>query len=348
MRRIVFAIPGDLRARTGGYGYDRRLLAEFARRGVAAVHLALPGGFPHPTAAEEAAVAEIFERELTVDDVALIDGLAYGALSETAIAAIAAPIVALCHHPLCLESGLSPARAAALGESERRALALAARVIATSPHTGETLIRDFGASERRLTIARPGTDPAARARGSGGAPALLAVGSLIPRKGFDLLVEALSGLADLDWRLAIVGGAGHSPQTAADLARLIEAKGLYTRVALVGELSGEALEAAYRGADVFVSSSLHEGYGMALAEALARGLPIVAATGGAAGETIADSAALKIPPGDVAALREALRAIVSDPALRARLGEASWRAGQALPRWDETARIVASVIKGIA
>nr|WP_246728999.1 glycosyltransferase family 4 protein [Methylosinus sp. RM1] len=337
-----------MRARTGGYGYDRRLLAEFARRGVAAVHLALPGGFPHPTAAEEAAVAEIFERELTVDDVALIDGLAYGALSETAIAAIAAPIVALCHHPLCLEAGLSPARAAALRESERRALALAAHVIATSPHTGETLIRNFGAPERKVTIARPGTDPAARARGSGGAPALLAVGSLIPRKGFDVLVEALSGLADLDWRLAIVGGAGHSPRTAADLARLIEAKGLYTRVALVGELSGEALEAAYRGADVFVSSSLHEGYGMALAEALARGLPIVAATGGAAGETIADSAALKIPSGDVAALREALRAIVSDPALRARLGEASWRAGQALPRWDETARIVASVIKGIA
>ncbi|BBU62695.1 glycosyl transferase [Methylosinus sp. C49] len=348
MRRLVFAIPGDIEARTGGYGYDRRVLAELAQQGVAAVHLALPGGFPHPTAEEEGAVAAILARELTAEDVALIDGLAYGALSETAIAAIAAPIVALCHHPLCLEAWLAPERAAALRESERRALARAAHVIATSAHTGETLIRDFGVCERKLTIAPPGTDPAERARGSGGAPALLAVGSIIPRKAFHLLVEALSGLCDLDWRLAIVGGAGHSPQTATDLAQLIEAKGLGGRIALRGELSGEALDAVFHRADVFVSASLHEGYGMALAEALARGLPIVATTGGAAGDTIPDSAALKIPPGDVAALREALRAIIAVSALRARLGEASWRAGRALPRWEETARIIANVAREAA
>ena len=348
MRRLLFAIPGDIEARTGGYGYDRRVLAEFARQGVEAAHLALPGGFPYPTAADDAAVGEMFERALTAEDVALVDGLAYGALSETTIAAMRAPIVALCHHPLCLEAGLSPARAAALRESERRALTLAAHVIATSAHTGETLIRDFGLPRRKLTIAPPGTDPAPRAEGSGGAPALLAVGSIIPRKAFALLVEALGGLADLDWRLAIVGGAGPAPQTAADLARLIEAKGLGARIALLGELSGEALEAAYRSADVFVSSSLHEGYGMALAEALARGLPIVATTGGAAGDTIPDSAALKIPPGKIDALRDALREIIVDSALRARLSEASWRAGRALPRWDETARIIANVARGLA
>ena len=242
MTRLLFAIPGDIDARTGGYGYDRRVLAEFVGQGVEAVHLALPGGFPHPTAADDAAVGDIFARLLTADDIALVDGLAYGALAEATIAAMRAPIVALCHHPLCLEAGLSSGRAATLRESERRALALAAHVIATSAHTGETLIRDFGVPRRKLTIAPPGTDPAPRAAGSGGALALLAVGSIIPRKAFDLLVEALAGLADLDWRLAIVGGMGHAPQTAADLARLIEAKGLGERIALLGELSGEALE----------------------------------------------------------------------------------------------------------
>ncbi|WP_159730697.1 glycosyltransferase family 4 protein [Methylosinus sp. Ce-a6] len=348
MRRIVFAIPGDIEARTGGYGYDRRVLAELARQGVEVVHLALPGAFPHPGCADEVAVGEIFDRALTAGDVALVDGLAFGALSETTIAAMRAPIVALCHHPLCLEAGLPPARAAALRESERRALALAAHVIATSAHTGETLIRDFGLPRRKLAIAPPGTDPAERAKGSGGAPALLAVGAIIPRKAFDLLVEALAGLADLDWRLDIVGGTHHSPQTAEALARLIEQKGLGGRIALVGELSGEALGARYGAADIFVSSSLHEGYGMALAEALAHGLPIVATTGGAAADTIPDSAALKVAPGDMGALRGALREIIADRALRARLAEAAWRAGQALPDWEETARIIASVAEALA
>lgn len=348
MRRIVFAVPGDIEARTGGYGYDRRVLAEFARCGVEAVHLALPGAFPHPSRADEAAARDIFDRALAPDDVALVDGLAFGALSEATVAAMRAPAVALCHHPLCLEAGLSPARAAALRESERHALALAAHAIATSAHTGETLVRDFGLPRSKLTIAPPGTDPAERAQGSGGAPALLAVGAIIPRKGFDLLVEALSGLTDLDWRADIVGGMRHSPQTAAALARLIDEKGLGARIALLGELSGAALEAAYRGADVFVSSSLYEGYGMALAEALARGLPIVATRGGAAGETLADAAALKIPPGDTGALREALRAVIADSAMRAQLSEAAWRAGQALPRWEETARAIASVARGLA
>lgn len=341
MTRILFAIPGDLSARTGGYGYDRRVLAALPGRGVGVVHVPLQGSFPHPSAADVAQSVEVLSRHVQSGDVALIDGLAYGAMPEDAIRAIGAPILALCHHPLCIETGLAPARRDALRESERSALALARHVIVTSAGTGAILARDFAVPEPKISVALPGTDPAARAKGSGRAPVLLAVGSIIPRKAFDALVTALAGLKALDWRLLIVGGAEQSPQTAAALDDLIAAKGLSARVERLGEISAQQLERVYDASDAFVSSSLFEGYGMALAEALARGLPIVTTTGGAAAQTVPDAAALKVPPGDAFALRGALRALIVDAALRARLSDASWRAGQALPRWDETAFVIA-------
>jgi glycosyltransferase involved in cell wall biosynthesis len=63
---------------------------------------------------------------------------------------------------------------------------------------------------------------------------------------------------------------------------------------------------------------------------------------------VPEAAALKVPPGDVRALAEALRAAISDAALRTRLAEASWQAGQKLPRWRDTAVRVAKVLREVA
>ncbi|HEY8137378.1 MAG TPA: glycosyltransferase family 4 protein [Methylocystis sp.] len=345
--RIIFATPGDLSARTGGYGYDRAVIAALPEFNVEVAHVALQGSFPFPSEAEAREAARAINAALAPRDVALIDGLAYGALPEDAIRAIAAPVLALCHHPLGLEHGLDPARAKALLRSEAAALALAAHVIVTSAHTRKTLIEDFGVSSLAVTVAPPGTAPVARASGSGGGTILLAVGSIIARKGFDILVEALAGLAQLDWRLRLVGGAP-APETANALARLIEARGLGARIDWLGEISAEALDGLYDSSDIFVSSSLYEGYGMALAEALARGLPIVTTTGGACVDTAPDDAALKVAPGDVDALREALRRMIEDRELRRDLSEASWRAGQKLPRWRDTARTIGRAARAIA
>jgi glycosyltransferase involved in cell wall biosynthesis len=306
------------------------------------------GNFPFPSEAEAWAAARAIGAALAPRDVALIDGLAYGALPEGAIRAIGAPVLALCHHPLGLEHGLEPARAEALLKSEAAALALAAHVIVTSAHTRDLLTANFSVAPSRVTVALPGTAPAARAAGSAGMTILLAVGSIIARKGFDILVEALAGLGGLDWRLRLVGGAHHAPRTADALARLIETRGLGARIDWLGEVSGETLDGVYDSSDIFVSSSLYEGYGMALAEALARGLPIVTTTGGACADTAPDGAALKVAPGDVLALREALRKMIEDADLRRRLGDASWRAGQQLPSWRDTARIIARAARAIA
>ena len=346
--RLIFATPGDLSARTGGYGYDRSVIAALPEFNIEIRHVALEGSFPFPSEAQAQAAAGAINAALAPRDVALIDGLAYGALPEEAIRAITAPVLALCHHPLGLELGLDPARAQALLRNEAAALALAAHVIVTSAHTRNALIEDFGVSPQRITVALPGTTPASRASGSGLGTTLLAVGSIIARKGFDLLVEALAELKELDWRLRLVGGAHHAPQTAQALARLIEARGLGARVDWLGEVSAEALDEIYDSSDIFVSSSLYEGYGMALAEALARGLPIVTTTGGACAETAPDGAALKVPPGDVDALREALRQVIADRDLRRDLSEASWRAGQKLPSWRDTARTIGRAARAIA
>ena len=170
----------------------------------------------------------------------------------------------------------------------------------------------------------------------------------MPRKAFNILVEALAGLKHLPWTLRLAGSPDRDPPTAAALRAQIDAAGLADRVELIGELGPEALERAYAGADLFVMSSLYEGYGMALAEAMARGLPIVTTTGGAAAKTVPDDAGLKVPPGDAAALRAALEQALGDAALRRKLADAAWRAGQQLPGWEDAAAIVASVVRTVA
>lgn len=339
-----FVIPGDLATVSGGYAYDRAVLAQAPAVGLDLAHLALPGCWPHPTADD----LDEARRRLGAtppDATLLIDGLALGAMPPDFVAALNRRIVAMVHHPLGLEAGLSPARAAALIENERGVLAHAARVVVTSRHTGSLLAVDFDVPMQRIVVAEPGTAPAARATGSGATLAMIAVGTVLPRKGYLHLAEALGGLRDLDWRLDIVGGFAAAPDETAALRETLDRRRLTERVTLRGAVTGEALDGLLASADLFVMPSLYEGYGMALAEAMARGLPIVATRAGAAADTVPDEAALKVDPGDAPALAGALRKAIMDAPLRARLAEASWRAGQALPRWRDAAMRVADAIR---
>ena len=238
----------------------------------------------------------------------LVDGLAYGAMPADLIEGFRRPVVALVHHPLGLEAGLDAGAAGgASGLRSRGARAWRARIIVTSPLTGRLLAADFDVDAAAITVAEPGTDPAARARGTGSPVQLLAVGAVSPRKGYDLLVAALARLPDRDWHLTIAGSDRPGPEGGRRSAGGHRGCGPVLRMTLAGAVEPAALDALYGAADLFVSPSLFEGYGMVLAEALARGLPIVASTGGAAAETVPDGAALKVPPGDVAALSAALR-----------------------------------------
>jgi len=342
--RTAFAIPGDLALPTGGYAYARRILPLLDAHGVKARHLRLPDGFPLPDEAALAA-ADAALAAIPTGDVALIDGLAYGALPERVIARMTARIVALVHHPLGLETGLSDADSARLIETEREALAHARRVVATSETTAQTLTRDFAVPAERLSVAVPGTERAERATGGGDVLHLLSVGAVVPRKGFDVLVAALRELADRPWRCTIAGSLDRHPETAQALRMQIAEAGLADRLTLTGALEPDALYDLYRRADIFVLPSRYEGYGMAFTEAMARGLPIVAAEAGAVPATVPRAAGLLVPPDDPQAVAESLRALLDDPAKRRRMSDAAFAHARGLPSWDDTARRVAKAIR---
>lgn len=345
-RTLSFAIPGDLDLPTGGYVYDRRVIAMLPDYGVEPSVIALPGSFPNPTAADLDETARLLAMA-PASAALMVDGLALGAIPAGHLDHVRAPLIALVHHPLCLEAGISADRASAFEASEKAALARARHVVVTSPSIKRILVEQFAVQLAKITVAEPGTDPAARATGTGTPFHVLCVGAVSPRKGYHVLVEALTGLIDLDWRVTICGATDRDPATVAALERQIDAAGLGERVRLAGTVVPATLQRFYETADLFVLPSLFEGYGMVLAEAMARGLPIVTTTGGAAAETVPDAAALKVPPADAAALASALDRAIRDKRLRTRLADASWDTGRTLPPWTETTRRIASVVMSV-
>lgn len=347
MPEAVFVIPGDLAAPTGGYVYDRRVLALLPAQGVPATHLALPGSFPHPTGSDLAEAA----RRLAAtppDAVLLIDGLAGGALPPALVDALDRRFVALVHHPLACERGLPPARRDVLAAFEQHMLGRARAVVATSAATARLLAEDFDVADDRIVVAEPGIEPASRAHGTRMPPRILAVGAVSARKGYDVLVAALGRIADADWQATIAGSMTRDAAVAANLRADIAAAGLGHRIALAGAVDDIALARLYAAADLFVMPSFLEGYGMALATALAHGLPAIATVTCGIVESVPDTAVLKVLPGDPAELAAAIRFVLADPAIRARLRDAAWRAGQALPRWSDTAARVADAIRRAA
>ncbi len=346
MTSVHFAIPGDLAAPTGGYAYDRRVMALLPSCGVEVHHLPLPGGFPLPADAELAETARLLAG-VPADAILLADGLAYGALPVELLSRIAAPVIVLLHHPLGLETGLSDAARRRLLASEKAALAMASHVIVTSDTTA-AMLSDLGfAPPPPVTAARPGTDRVNRAAGAGGGCTILSVGSLVPRKGYDVLVEAFSRLDSGNWRSIIAGSPDLDPACAAALRKQIKSAGLERHITLTGALNRRELQALYARAGMFVLPSRYEGYGMAFAEALAHGLPVIAARAGAVPETVPPTAGILVAPDDAAALAGAMARLIEDRGLRQRLSDAAWAHALTLPRWEDTAATIAGVIREV-
>jgi glycosyltransferase involved in cell wall biosynthesis len=344
VRALHLVLPGDPATLSGGYAYDRRIAAGLRALGWRVEVHALDASFPAPTAVALAHAREALAR-IPDGALVLLDGLALGAMPSLAAAERGRlRLVALVHHPLAEETGLDAASAAALRESETRALAAARGVITTSRATARALAA-YRVDAARIRVVEPGTDPAPLARGSAGDTVeLLCVAAVIPRKGHAVLVEALAGLADLPWHLVCVGSLERDAATAAGLRRQIDACRLAARVTLAGEHARATLDGFYDRADAFVLATFHEGYGMAFAEALARGLPVVGARAGAVPDTVPPDAGLLVPPGDAAALRAALARVIGDPATRARLAEGARRARALLPTWPQTSTSVAAAL----
>jgi glycosyltransferase involved in cell wall biosynthesis len=346
---ITFLVPGPLDARTGGYEYDRQMVRALRARGLRAELTALDSSFPDPTPTARHHAAQQLAH-LPDGAIAIVDGLAFGAMPEEAAReAGRLRLVALVHHPLAMETGVAPDRKAALQDSETRALQSASLVVVTSARTAR-LLQVFGVPPDECVVAVPGTDAAPLAQGSDGRHGveLLCVASVIPRKGHEMLVHALAGLRDRKWRLTCVGSLDMHPPTARALLARIRDAGLETRVVLPGSVDSAHVAEFYDHSDLLVLPTLYEGYGMAVAEALARGIPVIGTDTGAIPDLVGSDAGLLVPPGDEAALASALQSVLDDPSLRARLQDGARQARERLPTWDDSAATLAGALGRLA
>ena len=356
MPPVVLVVPGRLDARTGGSIYDRRVVEGLRKRGWFVEVLELDASFPYPTAAS-LAHADRALAAVRSGTIAIVDGLALGAMPDLiAREASRLRIAALVHLPLAATVGLGRNIAARFRKAERLALGAAALIVVTGRAT-LPLIAKYTLAPDRVVVVEPGTDSAPLARGSAGNRAaagveadrarpleLLSVATVHPGKGHDMLLEALAAVPCQSWRLTCAGSLTRHPKTADRVHAMVKDLGLEDRVSLVGDLGGAALAARYDAADVFVLATRQETYGMAVAEALACGLPVVATMTGAIPELVGDGAGLLVPVGDTQALVEALSRVLDDADLRASLAESARRVRHRLPDWDETSGHMAAAL----
>lgn len=269
--------------------------------------------------------------------VSLIDGAALPTLAGMRLDGA----TVLLHHPASLETNPPDealrAREAALFREARH-------IVATSEQTAARLVSDFGTPPEKISVIIPGIDDLPRSAGSSGVTCeMLSVGQLIPRKGHDILLRSLRRLYDLDWHLTVVGGA-NDPVHAHGLQALAEELNIAQHVNFAGAVTGDALEALWRHADLFALTPHFEGYGMVFAEAARRGLPVAATNTGAAPLLIGPDAGVVCAPGDIEQLSRALRRLIMDVALRREMAEAAWQSSRPLPAWDVQAARLAAVL----
>ena len=355
MRSVVFLVPGRLETPTGGYVYDRRMIEELRRQGWAVELRTLDASFPFPTAAALDEAGHAFAA-IPANARVLVDGLACGAMPDLIEREAARlRIAALVHLPLAADITRDATAAARLAASERRALGGVGLVIVTGSAT-VALLAGYGIAREKIVVVEPGTtrvpitqaDPKVRLlagipRGPG--VTLLSVATLHPGKGHEILLDALAPLRHLDWRLVCAGSLTRHPGTTGRVRAAVTRLGLDGRVELAGELDEASLCRCYADADVFVLATLQETYGMAVAEALAHGLPIVATATGSIAAMAGDGAGLLVAPGDAAALTAALDRVIGDPKLRGRLAEGAARARERLPTWEEASRRMADALE---
>lgn len=347
MNRLAFVVPGALERPTGGSRYDRRMVEGLRAQGADIEVHCLQGDFPEPDAKAADALRHCLA-QLTAQHWVIVDGLVFGANpSLFASQARRLNYIALVHHPLADETGLSSAKRAAFQRSEAAALALAQGVIVTSDFTRRRLAQ-LALYQHPVHVVTPGVEHVAlRAPRTPSSVHFLCLGSLIPRKGQDQLIASLDLLKEHAWRASLVGSTDLNPAFTRECQAQIDQAGLSNRITLTGALSDRALEEMWASADVLVLPSRYEGYGMVVTEAIARGIPVITTDAGALPETLPRGAGLCVARDDPAALTQALTTVIQSPQRLEELTRQARATRAALKGWPEQAIHFAHAIQAI-
>ncbi|MCF1600096.1 glycosyltransferase family 4 protein [Streptomyces muensis] len=352
LRSVHFVMPGgvdDPTVPSGGNAYDRRVSLDLPGFGWQVHKHAVDGSWPRPDAAARTELARTL-REFPDGTVVLLDGLVACGVPEIIVPeAERLRLAVLVHLPLGDETGLDTAVAAELDARERTVLRAVPAVIATSDWSVRRLVSHHGLAPERVHVAAPGADIAPLASGTDGVSRLLCVAAVTPRKGQHRLVEALATVTDLPWSCVCVGGLNQDPEYVAGLRALIARHGLQDRLILAGPQAGAELDASYNSADLMVLTSYAETYGMAVTEALARGIPVLATDVGGVPEAVGRAPdggvpGILVPPENPAAIAAELRGWFGEADVRRRLKAAARGRRAALNGWAGTARSLAAVL----
>jgi glycosyltransferase involved in cell wall biosynthesis len=331
---------------TGGNIYDRRVCAALAEAGWDVLVTTVAGAWPDPGPGPRADLARIVSA-VPDGETVLIDGLiASPAAAQLLPHSGRIRITVLLHMPLA--TALDTHHDAGAERSEQLVLRAATGVVVTSEWSRRQVLARYEIPADRMHVARPGVDRAtAPARPVPGH--LICVGVLSRHKGQDLLVEALADLAERDWQCVLAGPLDRDPDFVEQLRARISRLGYSRRIRLTGILTGAALSHAYTTADLLVAPSRSETYGMAVTEALAHGVPVVAAAVGGLPEALGSTAegtrpGRLVPPGDPAALADALGEWLGDEHHRHRLRAAAQQRRETLHGWDQTSQEIANAL----
>jgi glycosyltransferase involved in cell wall biosynthesis len=276
------------------------------------------------TAQARSALTRLGPRVIVIDSIAISVA---APLLRWAHQTLHARVIALMHMPTT-------------ARGTRAVIRGADRVVAVSPDLARTLAR-AGVPRSRLAVIPPGSDGiplvsrglslshGARASSRNSGPLrVLCVANWSPTKGIATLVAAAAHVPEM--RLDLVGEVGSGAYRDAVLAR-VRSSGLADRVVIHGPLDERALTRRYAQADVFALPSEREGYGIVFAEALRRGLPIIAADIEPVRNVVGD-AGVFVPPRRVRPLITAMR-LMTDAWLRGRLARSARVRSRSLPRW---------------
>ncbi|HJZ09473.1 MAG TPA: glycosyltransferase family 4 protein, partial [Trebonia sp.] len=331
---------------SGGNIYDRRVCAGLAEAGWDVLVTTVAAAWPVPGPGARADLARIVSA-IPDGETVLIDGLiASPAAAQLLPHAGRISMTVLLHMPLA--TALDRRHDASAQRSERVVLRAATGVVVTSEWTRQQVLTRYEIPAGRVHVAQPGADRvAAPPRPVPGR--LICVGTLGRHKGQDLLVEALAGLADRDWHCVLAGSLDRDPDFVEQLQTRITRLGYDRRVRLSGVLTGAALSRAYTTADLLVAPSRSETYGMAVTEALAHGVPVIAAAVGGLPEALGATTdgtrpGQLIPPGDPAALAAALADWLDDERHRHRLRAAAQQRRSTLRGWEQTTLEIANAL----
>ncbi len=338
--RVGLVIYGSLDTLSGGYLYDRKLMAYLLAQGDSA-EIVSQSWSSYPRHLLHNLDGRLAQRLHSAEiDVLLQDELNHPSLfllNRWLRPRVAYPIVSIVHHLRSSEHRPAWQNHAYRGV-ERRYLHSVDGFIFNSATT-QAAVAELRPSLPPHVIATPAgnhlAQPISAERVSqraheGGPLRVLFVGNVAPRKGLHVLLAALARLPESDWQLAIVGDTSGDPDYVRRCRELVQTD----NVTWLGRVSDAQLAELYAESHLLCVPSSYEGFGIVYLEAMAHGLPVVATTAGAAPEVVDVSSGCLVPPEDAAALATCLGELMAHREKVADLGRGALLRAKQFPDWD--------------